>query len=134
MTEHATTIRCEKCLPLAEFLEENEYMVEQLDAQIWQVNPIGGTPIFLATEGETLYFEMSLGVLGALEHNAKVLYHLLDVNSEIAPASVAINSTNDPAELCLVGRLERTNLDSNEILGMLACLGLASLRVQQLLD
>lgn len=121
-------------MPLAEFLEDQGYIVEEINPQIWRVSPLGGASIYIAAEEETLYFELILGGVGSLAQNARILYQLLDLNSEIAPAGIAINSTQEPAQLCLVGRLENRNLDSNELLGMLECLGLTCLRVQQLLD
>ncbi len=130
------TIRSTTQQPLTEFLENHDYLVETLKDNILAVKNIGGPSIYIALENldqaATLYFELSLGELGNLRQNAAVLYKLLDLNSEIAPVSVAINSQAN--QLCLVERLEGENLDSNEILSVLESMGLACLRVQQLFD
>ncbi len=129
------TVRSTVQQELAQFLEDHDYLVEQPSAQILAVKTIGGPSIYIACEAAgTLYFELSLGKLGALRQHAAVLYKLLDLNSEIAPVSVALNSEGPEPELCLVERLESRNLDSNEVLAVLEGMGLACLRVQQLLD
>ena len=126
---------------LIEFLEGQDYLVEQPGENILAVSAIGGPGIYIAyqehqtEEGDgTLYFELNMGQLGSLRNNAEVLYKLLDLNSEIAPISAAVNSEGEEPALCLVERLETENLDGNEVLAVLEGIGLACLRVQQLLD
>ncbi len=123
---------------LIDFLEDCDYLVEQLSDNILAVKAVGGPSIYVAQEniGETasLYFELSLGPVGKLGENANLLYKLLNLNSEIAPVSVAINTECAEPTFCLVERLSADNLDSNELLAVLEGLGLACLRLQQLLD
>ena len=124
---------------LAEFLEGQDYLVEQPGENILAVSAIGGPSIYIAHEEYreeygTLYFELNMGQLGSIRNSAEVLYRLLDLNSEIAPISAAVNSEGEEPALCLVERLETENLDGNEVLAVLEAIGLACLRVQQLLD
>lgn len=132
--KHEINVRSSRQQGLVEFLEEHEYIVAEIADNIWQVNAIGGPSIYLAQEGQSLYFQLSIGTLGKLAEDAQLLYQLLDLNSEITPASLAIDSQAQPAELCLVERRELSSLDSNEVLSVLESLNLASIRTQKILQ
>ncbi|WGK68785.1 hypothetical protein P0082_09890 [Candidatus Haliotispira prima] len=133
------TVRSSTRQGLSEFLEDQDYLVESLSPHILAVKSVGGPTVYIAQQHHEegigrLYFELSLGLLGNLEQNAPVLFKLLDLNSEITPVSVAVNSEDGQPRLCLVESLESGNLDNNEVLSVLEAMGLACLRVQQLLD
>lgn len=103
---------------LKDFLLGNDFFVEQLTDTVCQVNRSGEAPVFVNRGEHTLYFSVDLGSVKDLD-SKELYFALLDLNTEILPVSVGIDTTdkNDP-RLVLVESRETENLDKNELLSV----------------
>jgi hypothetical protein len=128
------TIRNELETPLMEFLQSNDFFVEQVTDNILRVHRSEELPVFLNVSEQSIYFEVDLGNVSEIA-NEELYFKLLDLNTEILPVSLGINSTeeSDP-RLVLVESRETTNLDENEILSVFDALELAVDKVEDLLS
>ena len=103
------TIRNELETPLMEFLQSNEFFVDQVTDSILRVNRSGELPVFLNVAEQSIYFEVDLGNISEIV-NEELYFKLLDLNTEILPVSLGINSTNsDDPRLVLVESRETAN-------------------------
>lgn len=128
------TIRNEQETPLMEFLQSNDFFVEQVTDSILRVNRSGELPVFLNVAEHSIYFEADLGNISEIA-SEELYFKLLDLNTEILPVSLGINSTNsDDPRLVLVESRETTNLDENEILSVFDALELAVDKIEELLS
>ncbi len=128
------TIRNELETPLMEFLQSNEFFVDQVTDSILRVNRSGELPVFLNVAEQSIYFEVDLGNISEIV-NEELYFKLLDLNTEILPVSLGINSTNsDDPRLVLVESRETANLDENEMLSVFDALELAVDKVEELLS
>jgi uncharacterized protein YjfI (DUF2170 family) len=128
------TIRNELETPLMEFLQSNEFFVDQVTDSILRVNRSGELPVFLNVAEQSIYFEVDLGNISEIV-NEELYFKLLDLNTEILPVSLGINSTNsDDPRLVLVESRETANLDESEMLSVFDALELAVDKVEELLS
>ncbi len=128
------TIRNELETPLMEFLQSNDFFVEQVTDNILRVNRSGELPVFLNVAEKSIYFEADLGNISEIA-SEELYFKLLDLNTEILPVSLGINSTNtDDPRLVLVESRETANLDENEMLSVFDALELAVDKVEELLS
>jgi hypothetical protein len=127
-------IRNELETPLMEFLQANDFFVEQVTDSILRVNRSGELPVFLNVAQQSIYFEVDLGNISEIV-SEELYFKLLDLNTEILPVSLGINSTNskDP-RLVLVESRETAHLDENEVLSVFDALELAVDKVEELLS
>ena len=118
-------IRDKQETPLMDFLQMNNYFVEEITDKVLKVVRTGELPVFLNVDEKTIYFELDLGNISNIA-NEELYHKLLDLNTEILPVSLGINSTNpgDP-KLVLVESRETANLDNNEILAVFDALEIA---------
>ncbi len=117
-----------------ELFESHDFYEEQASDTVIQVNKSGDLPVYISIGEEALFFEVDLGnitEIGSLD----LYYRLLDLNTEILPVSVGVNSshTDDPRLVLLESR-ERANLDANELLSVMNALEIASVKVEILLS
>ena len=128
------TIRNELETPLMEFLQTNDFFIEQVTDSILRVNRSGELPVFLNVAEKSIYFEVDLGNISEIA-SEELYFKLLDLNTEILPVSLGINSTNtDDPRLVLVESRETANLDENEVLSVFDALELAVDKVEELLS
>jgi len=117
-----------------EFFESHDFYVEQASDTVIQVNKSGDLPVYISIGEEALFFEVDLGnitEIGSLD----LYYRLLDLNTEILPVSVGVNSSHpDDPRLVLLESRERANLDANELLSVMNALEIASVKVEILLS
>ena len=127
-------IRNELETPLVEFLQTNDFFVEQVTDSILRVTRSGELPVFLNVAEQSIYFEVDLGNISEIA-GEELYFRLLDLNTEILPVSLGINSTNskDP-RLVLIESRETAHLDENEILSVFDALELAVDKVEELLS
>ena len=79
-------------------------------------------------------FEIYL-IFGNRSQSKDFYFKLLDLNTEILPVSLGINSANpDDPRLVLVESREISNLDENEVLSVFDSLELATDKVEELLQ
>jgi hypothetical protein len=133
------TVRNELQTPLMEFLQANNFFVEKVTDSVLRVNRSGELPVFLNVDESSIYFELDLGNISEMGNiseisNEELYFKLLDLNTEILPVSLGINSTNrDDPRLVLVESREAVNLDENEILSVFDAMELAVDKVEELL-
>jgi len=130
----SVNVKTDRALPLNEFLDKQDFVVEHLEKNVYQVTREGELPVFLNQESGNLYFEVDLG--NVTEWASQDLFQsLLDLNTEILPVSIGIDSTNDQdPRLVLVESRETSNLDENELLSVFNALELATDKVEALLS
>jgi uncharacterized protein YjfI (DUF2170 family) len=119
---------------LEDFLHDHGFIVEDMDGTVLSVKRPGELPIFISLSSSSLFFEVDLGNISAFA-NADLYYAILDLNTEILPVSVGIDSTEkeDP-HLVLVETRELANLDDNEVLSVLDAMEIAVDKVEELLS
>lgn len=127
-------VRTTENVNLVDFLFEHDYAVEEVSEVVFQVKKSGEIPVFVSVEGLNMYFEMDLGNIDEIA-DKDLYFKLLDLNSEILPVSIALNSTNkDDIRLVIVESREIQNIDDNEILSVLSSLELAADKIEILLE
>lgn len=120
-------------LSFREFLEENDYDVEQATDKVMKVERPEEIAVLIHQDNGHLYFEVDLGSIEGLTQQ-ELLLALLDLNTEILPVSVGVDTTShtDP-RLVLVESREADNLDENELLSVLSALEIATDKVAKVL-
>ena len=115
-----TKIRILKDINLKEFLYSHHFEVKIIDENTMHVVRNTGFPTCLYSRNERLYFQIDLGSLEDISiRNKELYYKLLDLNTEIQPISVGIDSTNPENErLVLVENREFENLNDHELLSI----------------
>jgi len=119
--------------PFIQFLEDHDFEVQQITDSVIQASRIDELPVFINHKDGQLYFEVDLAATN--EIGSKELYYkLLDINTQILPLSVGIDSTDpDNPKLVLVESRESQNLDENEILSVLNAFELAIDKIENIL-
>lgn len=132
MLEHVM-IRKPAGTPLFTMLEEHDFAVEQVTDKVFKVTHFEELPVFIHIENESLYFMVDLGDASPFA-DKDLYFRILDLNTEILPVSVGIDST-DPSQphLVLVESRELQNLDENEVLSVFNTLELATDKVEEVL-
>lgn len=121
-------------LNIQEFLIENDFFVEEITEKILRVNRTGEASVFITASDETIYFSLDLGSINDIG-SKELYYKLLDLNTEILPVSVGIDTTNeDDCRLVLVESRECANLDKNELLAIFDALEIAEDKVEATLS
>jgi len=119
---------------MREYLELNNFVVEDLADNIYKVTRESELPVFINITGQTVYFELDLGNVSDIA-SQDLYFKLLDLNTEILPVCFGINNTNpDDPHLVLVESRETQNLDDHELLSVFDALELATDRAEGLLS
>ncbi len=128
------SVKREEETPLEEFLQTAGFFVQPVTEGVLRTGRSGELSVFLSTTGTSLYFEVDLGNISEFA-DAELYFKILDLNTEIVPVSLGINSTNskDP-RLVLVESREIRSIDENELLSVFDSLELAAQRVEVLLS
>ena len=119
---------------LEDFLNDNEFFVENASENILKVNRSHEQPVYLNQQDNTIYFSVDLGSIKGLG-SENLYYKLLDLNTEILPVSIGIDTTDesDP-RLVLVESRECVNIDRNELLSVFDALEIAVDKIEGLLS
>jgi uncharacterized protein YjfI (DUF2170 family) len=127
-------IATRKVSPFTQFLEMNEFVIEDLGNQVYRAERDGELPVFIKILDNQMFFEVDLGNVTALA-NERFYFELLDLNTEILPVSFGIDNTNteDP-RLVLVESRETDDLNDQELLAVFDALELAVDRAEILLN
>jgi uncharacterized protein YjfI (DUF2170 family) len=119
---------------IREFLEGQDFFVEQVTEKVIKVQRDGELPVFVHREDNNLYFEVDLLGINDIEASQELYFQLLDLNTEILPVSSGVDSSDpDNPRLVLVESREVSNLDHNELLSVFNALELAVDRVESIL-
>lgn len=126
------SVRTGSAMGLVDFLEDNDFIVETV-GEVLKVSRSSELDVFLSVDEHSIYFEVELGNISNFS-NDEVYFKLLDLNTEITPVSIGIDSTDqDNPVAVLVERRETQNLDSNELLSVFDAIEIAQYKVEQLL-
>lgn len=126
-------IRQETEEELLRFLSLNGFDVEELELGVTRVTREDELPVFLKIAENNLFFEVDLGNISEIA-NEKLLFDLLDLNTEILPVSFGINRTNpDDPHLVLVESRVTGDLCAEELLSVFDALELAAEKAAELL-
>ena len=126
-----------KQFKLLEFLSTQGFQVEILGEEVSKIVREEELPVFLAHNDGSLLFEVDLGSVQdvlATPRGVGIFTQFLDLNTEILPVSIGINSTNplDP-RLVLVESRVTGDLSDRELLSVFDSLELAVDKVEILL-
>jgi len=111
-----------EAVPFAQFLEDADFEVTQVTENVLQATRLNEQPVYINHKHGSLYFEVDLGGIDGID-TKDLLFALLDLNTEILPVSVGIDSSHaDDPRLVLVESREADNLDENELLAVISAL------------
>jgi uncharacterized protein YjfI (DUF2170 family) len=110
---------------LVNFLEMNNFIVEDLGNSVYKVTREDELPVFLRVDDNTMYFELDLGNVSKFA-DMDFYFKLLDMNTEILPVSFGINNTNpdDPRIVLLESRVTG-DMNDQELFSVFDALELA---------
>lgn len=98
-------------------LENNYHIEEQEEGFLWITLTDFDAQIAVVEQEQTIFFQMDLIGIAELKDDIDFYKTLLDINTEILPISLAIDSSDDMNKrLILNESLETENLDENELL------------------
>lgn len=111
---------------LIEFLEDQEYQVTEAGAEggltVYAVRRSEEEqPVFMWRTDGLLAFRAVLGAEDNIPEGRRSAFYrkVLDVNTEIKPLAVGLDTESDPAILVVEAALTYTNLDAGEVLSVL---------------
>lgn len=119
---------------LDQFLQDRDFLVEEIASGIYKVQREEELPVFVSIEGGQLFFEVDLGAVQ--DHASQDLFtQLLKLNTEILPVSVAIDDASAEDErLVLVESREIGDLSDVEVLSVFDSLAIAVDKTEVLLS
>ncbi|PID26919.1 MAG: hypothetical protein CR982_07675 [Candidatus Cloacimonadota bacterium] len=127
-------IRTAREMNLFEFLIEKGFHIEEIDSNIFKVDRDGEIPVFINLSNNNIFFLVDLGSINDFA-SEELYFKLLDINTEILPVSVGVDSSNkDDKRLVLVESRETKNLDDNELLSVFDALEIAADKIEILLS
>lgn len=102
---------------LEEVLLENGYLVEKKEEIYFVKFKEFDAKAVMLEEGATLFVQVDLVGVNDLHNDVALYKKLLDLNTEILPVSIAIDSTDEKNQRLVINEsLEIENLDENELL------------------
>jgi len=126
-------IKTERDEEIAQFLESHGFTVAPLSNDVFRVQREDELPVFLKVDDKQIYFEVDLGNIDAIT-SQELLLSLLELNTEILPVSVGIDTSNAADHrLVLVESRETGDLNDQELLAVFDALELAVDRVTEIL-
>jgi len=119
------TVRTIEKKDLESFFLEHDFFVEKVTDKVLKVHRSDEHDVYINYRDNTLFFEIDLGsAADVMDQN--LLVKLLDLNTEILPVSIGIDSTStEDRRLVLVESRECSNIDSNELLAVMDALEIA---------
>ena len=130
---YEVTIKTEKPLDLLTFLALQDFDVESLGDNVYRVVRGDELPVFMRVDDVRIYFEVDLGPVAAVD-SKDFFNRLLDLNTEILPVAIGINSANPEDErLVLVESRVTVDLCDAEVLAVFDALELAVDRLEPVL-
>ncbi|MCK5760892.1 MAG: hypothetical protein KAH33_06330 [Candidatus Delongbacteria bacterium] len=118
---------------LIDFLENRDYIVDKVSENILSANKSGEMTVYISLIDEVMYFYVDLGNISEIA-NKDLYFKILDLNTEILPVSIGIDTTNDKNHrLVIVESREIDNLDDNELLYIFNAIEIVTDKVAMLL-
>ncbi len=125
------TIKKSQHIDLTAVIEQYGYTLENLSHNVLALHSENAV-IFLELSEDRLYFQKDLGSLKNVS-NEKLWFDLLDLNTEIVPVSVGIDTENNHSRLVLVESMVASTADVEEIFNVLDSLEYAEDKTTALL-
>lgn len=118
---------------LSVFLEMKGFRVSEPAEGVFRIERDEEIPVYISLSGDRLYFETDMGNVESIAEK-DLYFRFLDLNTEITPVSLGINSSNpeDP-RLVLTESRQIGDLSGSEVLEVLNALELATARVAEIL-
>lgn len=118
---------------LVDFLENRDYIVDEVSDSLLSANKSGEMTIYISMIDDIMYFYIDLGNVTDIA-NKELYFKILDLNTEILPVSIGIDTTNEKNHrLVIVESREIDNLDDNELLYIFNAMEIATDKVAMLL-
>lgn len=118
---------------LIEFLENRDYIVDEVSENILSANKSGEMTVYISLIDDVMYFYVDLGNITDIA-DKNLYFKILDLNTEILPVSIGIDTTNEKNNrLVIVESREINNLDDNELLYIFNAMEIATDKVAMLL-
>ncbi|MDA3883986.1 MAG: hypothetical protein PF638_00150 [Candidatus Delongbacteria bacterium] len=118
---------------LIEFLENRDYIVDEVSENILSANKSGEMTVYISLIDDVMYFYVDLGNITEIA-DKDLYFKILDLNTEILPVSIGIDTTNEKNNrLVIVESREIDNLDDNELLYIFNAMEIATDKVAMLL-
>ncbi|MGM0444023.1 MAG: hypothetical protein ACQEQV_07540 [Fibrobacterota bacterium] len=124
-------IRERRNYSLDDFFDEHGFFYEKLSGSIYHVTRTGEEDVFVSVTGDTIFFEVDLGAVGDIR-SQEFYAALLDLNTEILPVSLGLDTTDGENRLVIVESREVKNLDKNEMLAVFDALNIAVMKTEKL--
>ncbi len=129
-------VRKTQCKIIQEVLFDNGYFIREEEG-IYFITLKGfddSIKLIMIVEDETLFLQLDIIKLKELKETIELYKALLDMNTEILPVSLAIDSTDKNNERLVINEsLEIQNLDENELLKVLETIEMSIPKVYRLL-
>ena len=126
-------VRSIALVDLIEFLENRDYIVDEVSENILSANKSGEMTVYISLVDDVMYFYVDLGNVTDIA-DKDLYFKILDLNTEILPVSIGIDTTNEKNNrLVIVESREIDNLDDNELLYIFNAMEIATDKVAILL-
>ena len=126
-------VRSINFVDLIDFLENRDNIVDKVSENILSANKSGEMTVYISLIDEVMYFYVDLGNISEIA-SKDLYFQILDLNTEILPVSIGIDTTNDKNHrLVIVESREIDNLDDNELLYIFNAMEIATDKVAMLL-
>ncbi len=126
-------VRSIALIDLIEFLENRDYIVDEVSENILSANKSGEMTVYISLVDDVMYFYVDLGNVTDIA-DKDLYFKILDLNTEILPVSIGIDTTNEKNNrLVIVESREIDNLDDNELLYIFNAMEIATDKVAMLL-
>ena len=126
-------VRSINFVDLIDFLENRDYIVDKVSENILSANKSGEMTVYISLIDNVMYFYVDLGNISEIA-SKDLYFKILDLNTEILPVSIGIDTTNDKNHrLVIVESRELNNLDDNELLYIFNAMEIATDKVAMLL-
>jgi uncharacterized protein YjfI (DUF2170 family) len=79
---------------ILEFIQNNDYIVTKITESVIKVSRANELDVFINIKNDQLYFQIEIGNVSELNDD-KIYYKLLDLNTEILPVSIGIDSCDE---------------------------------------
>ncbi len=128
-------VRKSEVRDLQDILLENGFSIEKEDEILFAHLADSEAYVAIVENEGSLYFELDLVGISKVREDIDFYKKILDLNTEILPVSIAINSSEETDKRLVVAEsLPTENLDENEILEVLDVMDISLPRILKLID
>lgn len=115
-------------------LDKGYYVKKEEDIYKVSLKEYSDLELFMILEGETLFIQLDLISLNEIKNDINFYKKVLDMNTEILPVSMAIDSTDQEDQRLVINEsLAVETLDENELLKVLDVIELNLVKIYTLI-